>query len=616
MRGRSPLQSLAASPTMVGAVTVLIAIVAVFLAYNANNGLPFVPTYQVSVEVPNAARLTSNNEVRIGGHRVGVVASIEPIQTDQSQTTAASDGTVAQDTASDTGGVAAQLNLKLDKAAEPLPQDSIFRVRYRSAFGLKYLEIVRGTGPDAPEGYVFDGTDDGGVCTLPSSDEVSSNPETNEDEAGGSSANGCFQEQTEFDDIADTFDSATRENARENLLGFGNAFAGRGFSLNLAIEKLKPLLVNLRPVADVLIEPTTEFEDLFPALGRAAQIVAPVAEEQAELFTFAATTFAAISSDPAKLQETITEGVATLDAGIRTLPDQASFLRDATTLARALNPGVADLRVTLPTLNEAINVGTPVLARSVPFNRDLRGALHSLRDLVDQPSTRTALMRLGETFDTAAPLARWVVPAQTNCNYFNYWFTNVPNGFSDADQVGWTFRQALTNYPLGKIGTIFPGLGEVTVPGMVQTPVGGYSGVQANGKTGDIMPPNGSTTYANGDFAPYVAPIAYAPAYGPSGQNLTPDVISNVFPGQPLEAQSTDDCQAGQNGYPLGVPTDENGNELRLPGQDPSNPTIGIADFPGSAGPTQLFWTEDSGRHLVDSRVENRQPQTWDKLAP
>ena len=40
MRGRGPVQSLAASPTMVGAVTTLIVIVAVFLAYNANSGLP------------------------------------------------------------------------------------------------------------------------------------------------------------------------------------------------------------------------------------------------------------------------------------------------------------------------------------------------------------------------------------------------------------------------------------------------------------------------------------------------------------------------------------------------------------------------------------------------
>ncbi len=79
MRGRGPIQSLAASPTMVGAITTLIVIVAVFLAYNANNGLPFVPVYRVAVEVPNAARLVNNNEVRIGGNRVGVVESIEAV---------------------------------------------------------------------------------------------------------------------------------------------------------------------------------------------------------------------------------------------------------------------------------------------------------------------------------------------------------------------------------------------------------------------------------------------------------------------------------------------------------------------------------------------------------
>ena len=80
MRGRGVSSTITASPTMVGAVTTLIVIVAVFLAYNANSGLPFVPVYRVSVDVPDAARLTNNNEVRIGGHRVGVVESIDTMR--------------------------------------------------------------------------------------------------------------------------------------------------------------------------------------------------------------------------------------------------------------------------------------------------------------------------------------------------------------------------------------------------------------------------------------------------------------------------------------------------------------------------------------------------------
>ena len=59
------------NPILIGAVTCLITVIAVFLSYNANAGLPFVPTYDVSVQVPNAAGLVAGNDVRVGGKRVG-----------------------------------------------------------------------------------------------------------------------------------------------------------------------------------------------------------------------------------------------------------------------------------------------------------------------------------------------------------------------------------------------------------------------------------------------------------------------------------------------------------------------------------------------------------------
>ena len=42
--------SIAANPVLIGAATTLVVVVAVFLAYNANNGLPFVPTYALKAE--------------------------------------------------------------------------------------------------------------------------------------------------------------------------------------------------------------------------------------------------------------------------------------------------------------------------------------------------------------------------------------------------------------------------------------------------------------------------------------------------------------------------------------------------------------------------------------
>ena len=124
MRRASP--SIAANPVLIGAATTLVVLVAVFLAYNANNGLPFVPTYSLTADVPSAANLVPGNEIRIGGTRVGVVDEITPKRLASGQ-------------------VIAQLHMKLETAVKPLPVDSTILVRSRSALGLKYVEITKGT---------------------------------------------------------------------------------------------------------------------------------------------------------------------------------------------------------------------------------------------------------------------------------------------------------------------------------------------------------------------------------------------------------------------------------------------------------------------------------------
>ncbi|HEX8855008.1 MAG TPA: hypothetical protein VF752_05355, partial [Thermoleophilaceae bacterium] len=70
--------ALAGSPVLIGAVTVLVTVVAVFLAYNANNGLPFVPTYQLKAQIPNGQKLVAGNEIRLGGFLVGSIKEIKP----------------------------------------------------------------------------------------------------------------------------------------------------------------------------------------------------------------------------------------------------------------------------------------------------------------------------------------------------------------------------------------------------------------------------------------------------------------------------------------------------------------------------------------------------------
>ncbi len=118
--------SLAGSPLLIGAITTLIVVVAVYLSYNANNGLPFVPTYNIKVALPETSGLESSNDVRVGGSRVGIVKRLEAHENPS------------------TGQVTAIAELKLEKKVEPLPVDTTASVQSVSSIGEKYLRARKG----------------------------------------------------------------------------------------------------------------------------------------------------------------------------------------------------------------------------------------------------------------------------------------------------------------------------------------------------------------------------------------------------------------------------------------------------------------------------------------
>jgi phospholipid/cholesterol/gamma-HCH transport system substrate-binding protein len=533
VNGRGRVGSLAASPTMVGAITTLIIIVAVFLAYNANNGLPFVPTYRVSTEICDAARLGPNNEVRIGGNRVGVVESIDTVPAPPNSGCQAADGSSAS--------TVAKLNLKLDESANPIPADSTVRVRYRSSFGLKYLEISRGTSQSGlPTG-----------ATLPLSQS---------------------SQQVEFDDVYNTFDTATRENSRRVLQGYGDAFAARGASLNEAIGALNPLFANLRPVSQVLADPATQLERFFPELGDAARIIAPVAVDNAEQFTNGAIAFGAISSDPQALRDTISGGPPALESGLRSLPVQQPFLADFADFSQLLRPGVRDLRAALPVLNQAVSIGKKVLPRTVPMNHDLQGVMEELNNLVADPSTLTSLNRLGDTFNLTSDAGAKIGPYQEVCNYWNYWVTYLTSHFELPTPFGFSER------------IVGPAIAGSTMPNALpRNPLDNYSGGQGDGRF--------TSNFLGGADAGKFAPLD-TPADG-SGYHNNGIPILHGAPYATATSGGQPNCQAGQFGYPLG--------EALIPGQAKDNPTFGVQNITKAAGvaplgKTGLFLEQDGTR--------------------
>jgi virulence factor Mce-like protein len=475
MRPRRGTASITASPVLIGAVTLLVTIVAVFIAYNANSGLPFVPTYDVKAVLPSGAKLVQGNEVRVGGFRVGVVEQIRP-------TTAVVHGERRS---------VAEITMKLDKVVEPLARDSTVRVRPRSALGLKYVELSPG-----------------------SSDENLAR--------GDTIPLGRTSEPLELEDVFSTFDPATRANARAATQGFGDAFAGRGQSINDAIRALNPFFTHLTPVMRNLADPDTELDQFFLQIGRASAQAAPVAEIQAQLFTNMADTFAAFSRDPEALQLTIEKQPPTLDTAIASFRVQRPFLADFADLSRRLRPAARELPRSLPAVNRAFRVGTPILPRTVELNERLESATGELEDLFQNPSTLLSLRDLHTALTVTRPAAEYIAPFQTVCNYFVYFVH--PLG-EHQSQLGMDKSGTVQNQGAKSVNGDQPNnYGTIQSSRNVDVP----PGMDARGAT---APPDGSM--------------------GPPGEPLH-RLQAPVYPYQAIDAQGNADCQRGQEGYPNG----------------------------------------------------------------
>jgi len=385
MRNRGGIQGVASSPAIVGAVTVLVVIVAVFLAYNANNGLPFVSTYDLKARVPNAVALVQNNEVRIGGSRVGVVREVKPVQLSN-------------------GRVIAELSLSLNKSAEPIPANSTMIIRPKSPLGLKYLQIVPG---DSPRGLKPGET-------IPLS--------------------AARPEPVDIDQFFDTFDEKTRTAIQRANAGFGNALAGRGPQINSAVGTLRSLTENSQPALRTLVNPDTRFGGFWEALEDLSATVAPVAEQQASMFVGFDRTFAALArvSRP-YIQETIVKGPPTLDALTADMPALRPFLHDSGRFFTALKPGAKALAETSPTINAALRAGIPALNRSPQLYRQLTPTAEALLDFQNEPGVFNGLDLLIDTNEVLAPAIKHIAPAQVTCKYLSIAASNLADAFSESN---------------------------------------------------------------------------------------------------------------------------------------------------------------------------------------
>ena len=383
-------QSLVASPVLVGTVTVIVTVIAIFVSYNANVGLPFVPTYDVEATVPDAVGLVRGNEVRMGGKRVGVVREIEAVP--------------------GRGGTpVARLSLQLDKVVEPIRDDSTVIVRPRSPLGLKYLELTRGgRGRAVAHGSRLPAA--AGLATV------------------------------ELDEVIDALDEPVRKDLKSVLVELGGGTAGRGADFNIALARLPAFLGRVRSVAANVAAPETGLAGLLDGLDATLAELVPVAPALGRVVANGATTADALAAVAPGLDATLAEAPPTIESGIRALGVARPVLADAAVLLRELRAGTPYVRPATRGLHRALEVGIPALRRTTGLAGRLEDTLGAVERLAADPVTVRTLDRLRATLDSATPTVEFLAPLQTRCNYLSLWFRNLNSVLAEGDSSGNWFR--------------------------------------------------------------------------------------------------------------------------------------------------------------------------------
>ncbi len=390
MRTRRQSSSLTANPVLIGAVTTLVVVVAVFLSYNANSGLPFVPTYGITVHLPDAERLVPGNEVRMGGRRVGVLKELEP--------------RVGRD-----GTPSALATLALEESVAPLARDTRVTVRARSPLGLKYIELVPGTSrATVPE----DSTMDRREQARP----------------------------VELDDVLDTFDAPTRRATQEVLEQLGGGLAGRGGDLNLAIGSLRPAVRRLAPVMRSLAAPGTDLDGLVDGLASAARATAPVGGSLRRTVAHLGRTLDAVAGEGRALDAALAELPETERAGARAFAGATPVLARTASLLRDLRPATPLLRRATGDLADVTGRAPAHLRATRAVAAPLGRTLAELGALARRPATSGAVRRLTPVVTELRSMLPDVLPMQTACNYLGLWLRNVNSATSEGDRNGRWFR--------------------------------------------------------------------------------------------------------------------------------------------------------------------------------
>jgi phospholipid/cholesterol/gamma-HCH transport system substrate-binding protein len=320
----------------------------IFLWLSFGGPIPLKPQqYRLKVDVPEAATLANESDVRMSGITIGKVKS----------------------KALDKGGVATKVTLDINPKFAPIAKDAKFILRQKTLLGETYAELTPG---DPHKGYLPDGG------TVPRT---------------------SVEPTVELDEIFSAFDKPTREAFRAWVAESAKAIKGKPGNPDSTAQDLNDAFGNLGPFAsdasDVLGVLDRQKTDLSKLIRNTGEVFGAISERDhalQHLISNSDQVFTATNQRDAALRQIFRIFPTFLDESKATLSRLQTFstntrplVRDLRPVAHKLDPTVKDLAGLSPDLRQLFRDLDPLItvsrANLPDAARFLRGASPLLEGL-------------------------------------------------------------------------------------------------------------------------------------------------------------------------------------------------------------------------------------------
>ncbi len=335
-----------------------------FLWITFGGPIPLAPeSYRFTAYFPEATRLATEADVRIGGVSVGKVKSIE----------------LAPPEFRVNGKDVAAAEIELEPQFAPISTDARAILRQKTVVGETFIEITSGTEPGAKADELLAAVSHGDAVDLPAGVEPVGEPLPE----GGSLGVQRTQEAVQIDEIFNALDEETRLAYQRWQQSAAVAIKNRQLDLSDALGNLQPYITDASDTLEILADQEEALRGLIRDAGISFEALSSRRGELTAAIRGQKNTFEGLAAQDEALAETFQilptfqrETRATLERMDAFRVDANPFIRRMIPVARELSPTLRSVRQLAPNLRN--------LFRDLdPLYRASRRGLPALRDFLD-----------------------------------------------------------------------------------------------------------------------------------------------------------------------------------------------------------------------------------------